>query len=108
MDGFEDDFAAADGAAENLPGLGALPTERTTFATKQHFAGLPDVVREDLLCCCESSEQAIAEVLWVPDADSLPRPDSALQLVNGQDVVVGSGCVMQLPWKDGTFYFLNT
>jgi hypothetical protein len=108
MDGFEEDFADADGAAESLPGLGVLPTERTTFAPRLQFQGLPEIVREDLLCCCESCEQPVAEVLWIPDSDTTSRPDSAVLVVDGQDVVVGTGCVMELPWKDGTFYFLNT
>lgn len=108
MDGFERHDAGADESGESLPGLGVLPTERTTFPPELQFQGLPEIVREDLLCCCESCEQPVAEVLWIPAGDTTPRPHSAVLVVDGQDVVVGTGCVMELPWKDGTFYFLNT
>jgi len=108
MSDFADGFQRQADGSDELPGLGQLPTERTTFRVSDRFQTLPDVLRDDLNCCCDGCSDPVVSVLWVPDIDEESRPASVLQTVDGQDVGIGHGCVMELSWKDGTFYFLNT
>lgn len=108
MSDFEDGSRKQADDRHELPGIGLLPTERTTFSVEGGFDSLPEILRDDLVCCCEGCGDKVQSVLWVPHIDEEPRPESILQLVNGKDVAVGSGCVMELSWKDGTFYFLNS
>jgi hypothetical protein len=108
MSDFEDGSRKQADDSHELPGIGQLPTERTTFHVDEGFTTLPPVLRDDLICCCEGCTDEVQSVLWVPHIDEEPRPESTLQLVNGKEVGVGAGCVMELSWKDGTFYFLNS
>ena len=107
MSSFEDGSRKQADDSHKLPGIGQLPTERTTFRVEDGFEDLPEVLRDDLMCCCEGCDDNVSTVLWVPHIDEEPRPESILQLVNNKDVALGSGCVMELSWQDGTFYFLN-
>ncbi|MEZ6129117.1 MAG: hypothetical protein R3C59_10585 [Planctomycetaceae bacterium] len=108
MSDFENGFFWRIDGRHELPGIGQLPSERTTFAVADGFDTLPELLRDDLICCCESCESTVLSVLWIPDTDHHDRPLSVVQQVNGVDVVQGVGCVMELKWRDGTFYFLNT